>query len=802
MQTQEFKKLDLNGTFKILNSNPSGLTNQDAVARVEKHGYNEIIEKKKSRLLKFAAYFWGPIPWMIETAAVLSILLQHWDDLAIILSLLIINGVIGFWQEDKADTAVEMLKKKLALTARVFRNGSWIVLPSRELVPGDVVRIRLGDIIPADIKLINGDYALIDESALTGESLPVEKHVSDIGYSGSIVKQGEMDAVVVTTGGDTFFGKTTKLVQEAKTRSHFQKAVIKIGNFLIILAVVMVSIVFIVSILRGQSLLETLQFSLILVVASIPVAMPAVLSVTMAVGALTLAKKEAIVTKLESIEEMAGVDILCADKTGTITKNQITVAEIKTFSNFSENDALSFAVLSSRKEDQDPIETAIFQKASENKIDVSNYEVISYKPFDPTSKRTEATVSDKNRKLFLTKGAPQIVLSLVKNKSVSAEVEDTVEVFASKGYRSLAVAEGEAGKELKLVALIALYDPPREDSKETISMAREMGVNVKMITGDHVAIAREICKEVGIGDKVIQAASLQNISNQESEIEEADAFSELFPEHKYQIVETLQNKGHIVGMTGDGVNDAPALKKADAGIAVSGATDAARSAADIVLTSSGLSVIIDAIKQSRMIFKRMNSYAIYRIAETIRVLIFLAFSIIIFNIYPITAVMLVVLALLNDIPIMMIAYDNARAKGKPASWKMRRVLILSSILGLIGVISSFLLLVVGIEVFHLDFSVLQSFIFLKLAVAGHLTIYLTRTEDKPFWTKPFPSLKLFSTLEATQIIATIIVVLGLLMTPLSLDLVLFVWVYALAFFFVTDLLKVKISKMIGLYEND
>ncbi len=798
MEKIDFRKLSAGETFDKLRSSAAGLSSNEAKARIAKYGYNEILEKKKNKLLKFLLYFWGPLSWLIEVAALLSAILQHWDDLAIILALLAANAIIGFWQENKADDAVAMLKKRLAVTAKVLRDGNWTTLPARELVPGDAVRVRLGDIVPADIKLVGGDYLMLDEAALTGESLPTEKHAGDTTFSGAIVKQGEMDAVVTATGQNTYFGETAKLVRDAKTVSHLQRAIVKIADYLIVLAMVLVAIVLVSAMLRGQDFLNSVQFALILLVASIPVALPTVLSVTMAVGAVALADKEALVTRLESIEELAGVDILCVDKTGTITKNEISIAEVKPFADYSAEDVVSLASLASRKEDNDPIEAAIFSKIGlDDAMELSKrYRVVKYKPFDPVSKRTEAVCLERStgNSMAVTKGAPQVILALVNEGGGNAGVVNSaVETFATKGYRTLAVAIDKDASGMALVGLIALYDPPRDDSKDTISAAEKMGVDVKMVTGDHVAIARQMCSEVGIGTGVMLASGLKDPATAVS-IEKANAFAEVFPEDKYAIVESLQGLGHIVGMTGDGVNDAPALKKAEAGIAVSGATDAARSAADIVLTAPGISVIIDAIRESRMIFRRMNSYAIYRIAETVRVLVFLTLAIVLFNIYPLTVLMLVFLALINDIPIMMIAYDNARAHEYPTRWNMRAVLDEASLLGGVGVASSFGLLVIGIYGFNLSpitmLPVLESFVFLKMAVAGHFTIYLTRTGKKHFWSRPFPSGRLFWTAEGTKVLATVMVVYGILLPALPLWMALFVWGYSLAFFMIMDFVKV------------
>lgn len=786
-----------------MNSEKTGLSSVEAKKRLEQFGPNEIAERKNSPFLKFFKYFWGPIPWMIEVAAALSAIIRQWDDFWIIFAMLLVNSVVGFWQEYKADNAIELLKKKLALKARVLRDGKWSDIPARELVFGDVIRIRLGDIIPADVKLTDGDYLLVDQSVLTGESLPVEKHTSDIAYSGSIIRQGEMDALVAATAMNTYFGKTTKLVAEAKTHSHFQKAVIKIGNYLIALAIALVSLIFIVAILRHEKILEILQFALILTVASIPVALPAVLTVTMAVGAVALARREAIVSKLVAIEEMAGVDILCSDKTGTITKNELSVREIEPFAEFKENDVLFMGILASRQEDHDPIDDTIIARASSvNAVtEVSGrYKIISFKPFDPVAKRTEASIEGPEGKSFeVTKGAPQVILSLVADKNlISDKVDKYINDFANRGYRALGVAKTDDGGDWQLVGLFALYDPPREDSAETIKTAEAMGVSVKMVTGDHVAVAREIAKEVNLGTNIVTASSFLNKpdSQAQSAIEEADGFAQVFPEHKYNIVEQLQKKGHIVGMTGDGVNDAPALKKADAGIAVAGAMDAARSAAAIVLTKPGLSVIIDAIKESRKIFKRMNSYTIYRMAETIRVLLFMTVSILVFNFYPVTAVMVVILALLNDIPIMMIAYDNTKLYQNPVNWNMRRLLSLATVLGFMGVFASFLMFWIGERVFLLDRVTIQTLMFLKLTVAGHMTIYLARTGEEPFWTRPYPAAALICTAEITQVIATLFAVYGIFMKPIGWKLAGFVWVYALVFFVINDFVKIRFDRLL------
>lgn len=803
LSKEEVQKMSKEELFLKLNTSAQGLSNDEATKRLNEFGPNEISEKKTNPILKFLNYFWGPIPWMIEVAAILSAIIKHWEDFWIIFVLLLLNAIVGFWQEFKADDAINLLKKKLALIARTFRDGKWGEIAARDLVPGDLVRLRLGDIVPADIKLITGDYLTIDESALTGESLPVEKHQSDIAYSGSIIRQGEMDGLVVATAESTFFGQTAKLVAEAKTISHFQKAVIKIGHYLIILAVFMIAIIFMVSFFRHESFLDTLQFALVLTIAAIPVALPAVLSVTMAVGASALAKKKAIVSRLVAIEEMAGMDILCSDKTGTITKNELTVSDVKAFGDNNPDDILLFGALSSREEDKDPIDTAIISKAkSIKKVSdrIDSFKIIDFKPFDPVIKRTEVTVIDPDNRTFnVTKGAPQVILSLLSEKSTNRMtdiVNMQIDKFASKGFRTLGTAKRDDQGDWEYIGLIPLFDPPREDSAETIKTAQKMGISVKMITGDHLAIARQTARQVNLKDRISEASLFIDKPDKEASniIEKADGFAQVFPEHKYRIVELLQEKKHIVGMTGDGVNDAPALKKADAGIAVAGATDAAKSAADIVLTLPGLSVIIDAIIESRKIFQRMNSYAIYRIAETIRVLFFIVLSILVFNFYPVTAIMIVLLALFNDAPIMAIAYDNVKYSNEPERWNMRIVLSMATFLGIIGVISSFGIFYIGEEVLHLSKETIQTFIFLKLAVAGHLTIFLTRTRG-PFWSIK-PSGSMFWAAVITKLLATIVAVYGWFITPISWLLALYIWGYAIGAFLITDFLKVRIYKIL------
>jgi H+-transporting ATPase len=792
----DLKDASLEEVLDRLDASPDGLAAVEAENRLAQYGPNEVAETQRNPVLVFLGYFWGPIPWMIEAALVLSLLVSHWTDAVIIGVLLLMNGLVAFAEEHQASNAIDALKSRLAASARVRRDGEWRDVPVRELVPGDVVRIRLGDVVPADTKILEDLEVQVDQSALTGESLPVTRQRGEDLYSGAVVAQGETDALVYATGTDSFFGRTTQLVGEAGTVSHFQRAVLRIGHYLIGLAVALVALTVLVSVLRGNPLLSVLEFALVVTIASVPVALPAVLSVTMAVGARHLAAKQAVVSHLPAVEELGGIDVLCSDKTGTLTQNRLAVAQTWQSEGVAEDELLTAAALASRAEDKDPIDLAVLEAAPS---DVPSDRVTQFRPFDPVSKRTEARI-DGDPPHRVTKGAPQIVAALCAGGPVASTADGVVEEFASHGYRSLSVARAAADEEdWTLLGVLALADPPREDSAATVEAARGLGVDVKMVTGDQVAIGRQMAREVGLGDRILAADEIDGDRPTPEDdrdvdpglaerVERADGFAQVWPEHKYRIVRALQSRGHIVGMTGDGVNDAPALKQADAGIAVAGATDAARAAADVVLLSPGLSVIVEAIRQAREIFARMTSYATYRIAETIRVLLVITLAILVLNVFPVTAAMIVLLAVLNDGAILSIAYDRTHGSSAPASWDMRRVLTVAASIGLMGVIETFVLFFVAHQVLGMELEAVRTLVYLKLSVSGHLTIFVTRTRG-PFWTRPAPAPILLGAVGGTQVIATLIAVYGVLMTPLGWGWALVVWGYSLVWFLVEDRVK-------------
>ena len=793
----------------------AGLSSAEAAQRLTQYGPNTIADRTESKWHKLAAYFWGPLPFLIEAAAIISALRRDWADFAVVTGLLIYNAVVGFWQDNKAANALAALKKGLALRARVSRDGKWDTINASDLVPGDVVEIAGGQVVPADVVLIDGEYLSCDQAALTGESLPVSKKVGDKAYSGSIAKQGSMTGVVTATGSNTFFGRTAKLVGSAGAVSHSQRAVTQVGDFLLLLALVLAAILVGV---QGYRLVladdwswsefgSVAQYVLVLLIASIPVALPAVMSVTMAIGAYALSLKKAIVSRLSAIEELAGVDILCSDKTGTLTMNQLTVQSGIPFGSAKADDVLRDAALATQKSSQDAIDVAIL-KATGTRTDLQGIKQTAFVPFDPVNKRTISTVMEPGGQVrHYAKGAPQAIASLAKpDTGLLERYKATVTGLAEKGYRALGVGRSDDGNAWEIVGLVSLMDPPRPDAKATIAEAKALGLNVKMVTGDDVAIGDQIAAQLGIGDHLLVASDVFGAGDGKAAspnssvvdaVERADGFARVFPEHKYEIVKTLQSRGHIVAMTGDGVNDAPALKQADCGIAVSGATDAARSAAALILTAPGLSTIINAIRVSRQIFERIESYVYYRIAMTLDIMVLVVASVVFFEFQPITAIMIVVLALLDDIPIMTIAYDNVPAPPRPVRWDMHHILLFASVMGLLSVAETFGLLLIGLRwladpllqgIIPLDARQLQTVMFLQLAIGGHLLLFVVRTKSFLF-RPPYPSARLFWAIVATQIAALIICYTGFGVAPIPAAAIVGVWIYCLLWMVILDVCK-------------
>ena len=757
-----------------LNTPESGLSSEEAKRRLDRDGPNMLPEKKVNPCLKFMSYYWGPMPICIWCAIIIELIRLDWIDFGVLSLLQFLNGFLGWYEEKNAGNAIEALKQRLAPKAVVKRDGQWDTINAAYLVIGDRIKIKLGDIIPADSRLGPG-FLEVDQSALTGESLPVTKYEGDEVYQGSVCKRGDLEAIVCATGANTFFGKTSKLMSSVDQQGNFQKIIFKITVFLMVISFTLVIIIFIVVMVKGNNFLETLSICVVILVASIPIAMQIVCTATLAVGSHALAKRKAIVSRLNSIEELAGMQILCSDKTGTLTKNILTVQKPRTLGKWQMEDIFLAASLAAKRDagNQDAIDKCISEMAvGTYHLNFDLYEEEDFVPFDPKIKRTEATVRHKStgETFRVTKGAPQVILGMSKDPSIEAEVSHMVEELAAGGYRTLGVARTNSSGQWQMLGLIPLYDPPRDDTAETIQKAQGMDVKVKMITGDQTAIAKETARLLKLGDRIYNSELLNEDTSavKKEMLDEilmtADGFAEVFPEHKFAIVKLLQERGFRVGMTGDGVNDAPALKKADVGIAVEGATDAARAAADIVLTSPGLSVIIEALYRSRKIFQRMKFYLIYRIACTIQLLIFFFITMTTLNpknyicdqhgdrcdrpnTFSLPVVGLVLITFLNDGTIISIAYDKVSVSKQPDKWNLTVIYVIAFVLGLIAFFGSLVLILVGLD--HMDdnhpngflkafdiptwkYGELLTVIWLKVSLQDYLTLFSARCHSF-FW---------------------------------------------------------------------
>ncbi|TMW57784.1 hypothetical protein Poli38472_014387 [Pythium oligandrum] len=713
----QWAQVPLNAALEQLKTTREGLTSDEAQSRLTEYGPNRLPEEKVNKLMVFLSFMWNPLSWAMEVGAIISIVLLDYADFGLILFLLLLNAFIGYFEEIQAGDAVSALMGQLAPEAKVLRDGEMVNVGADGLVPGDIIRVRLGDVIPADIKFLEGDSVKVDQSSLTGESLPVTKSEGDEGYSGSVVKQGEIEAVVTSTGINTFLGRAAEKISSAESHGRLQMVLTTVGNFCMVSIVVWCVIELLVQ-MGGRSsenpcILMTdgclgVANILVLIVGGIPVAMPTVLSVTLAIGSSALAKENAIVTRLTCIEEMASMEVLCSDKTGTLTLNQLSVDldNLIPYNDFSGDDIIKYGALAARIENNEAIDVVCYNTYPGKDTIKEEYTLLHYTPFDPTTKYTIAKLKDnKTGEVFRAcKGAPQVILDMdVNADSLRKEVEERIDEFASRGYRGLGVAIDRSGDvpveqcQWKMVGLLPLFDPPRHDTADTIKKAIELGIAVKMVTGDQRAIAIETCRQLGMPTNILDTSFFNQAPpagvNLAQMIYDTDGFAQVFPEHKFEIVKHLQSLNKVVGMTGDGVNDAPALAQADIGIAVDDATDAARAAADIVLVSPGLSVIITAIRMSREIFLRMKNYAMYSIAMTVRIVFTFGILTVAWNWYFPT-LLVVILAILNDGTILTISKDNVKPSPTPDSWKLKEVFISSISFGLWLTLSTIVLFAV------------------------------------------------------------------------------------------------------------
>ncbi|XP_074565681.1 plasma membrane ATPase-like [Curcuma longa] len=828
-ETVDLESIPVDEVFKQLKCSPEGLTSAEGEKRLQIFGPNKLEEKKESKFLKFLGFMWNPLSWVMECAAIMAIVLDNgggeapdWQDFIGIVVLLFINSTISFIEENNAGNAAAALMAGLAPKTKVLRDGKWSEQEAAILVPGDIISIKLGDIIPADARLLEGDPLKIDQSALTGESLPVTKHPGGEVFSGSTCKQGEIEAVVIATGVHTFFGKAAHLVDSTNNVGHFQKVLTAIGNFCICsIAVGMVIEIIVMYPIQHRRYRDGIDNLLVLLIGGIPIAMPTVLSVTMAIGSHRLSEQGAITKRMTAIEEMAGMDVLCSDKTGTLTLNKLTVDSnlIEVFSDDVDKDmVILHAARASRVENQDAIDASIVNMLADPKEARADINEVHFLPFNPVDKRTANTYIDSNGKWHRSsKGAPEQIIDLCNlNDAMKKKVHDAINKFADRGLRSLGVARQEvpeaskesAGGPWQFMGLLPLFDPPRHDSAETIRRALNLGVNVKMITGDQLAIGKETGRRLGMGTNMYPSSTLLGDKNSEVSgvnidelIEKADGFAGVFPEHKYEIVKRLQDRKHICGMTGDGVNDAPALKKADIGIAVADATDAARSASDIVLTEPGLSVIVSAVLTSRAIFQRMKNYTIYAVSITIRVVLGFLLIALIWR-FDFSPFMVLIIAILNDGTIMTISKDRVKPSPLPDSWKLWEIFATGIVLGTYLAIMTvvFFYLAHDTDFFPEKFGVrairdspheLMAALYLQVSIISQALIFVTRSRSWSFVERP--GLLLVTAFLIAQLLATVIAVYAswsfARIQGMGWGWAAVIWIYSLITYFPLDILK-------------
>jgi H+-transporting ATPase len=819
VEDSESKQPSYNGHYlekprAAFGTDPStGLSEETAAANLARYGANEVPERKISPLRRLAIKFWGFTAWMLELVMVFSLILGRYFDFYIIGALVIVNALIGFAQEQRATEAVEGLRKKLQVYARVLRGGTWRSVAARELVPGDVVRVRAGDFVPADLTLIEKTELSVDQSVLTGESVAVEKHVDDLLYSGSVVRRGESNAIVVAIGTKTYFGKTAELLQSAKIKLHMEEVVSKVIKWLVVIVVALVGLLLFVSFANGMNLLDALSLSLVLVVFAVPVALPAMFTVSMAVGSRELAKKGVLVTRLSASEDAASMDTLCADKTGTITMNKLSIETLVATNGFTEDQLLLYGALASQEANQDPIDIAFIFAAKENRhLNYESYKQKEFVPFDPRTRRTEAIISlqpyqSGQNEFRVMKGAVEVIArecgeDLPGNREATSKMND----FAKKGYRTIAVASSDSDGILKFCGIVGLYDNPRKDSRKLIEELEELGVSVKMLTGDALPIAVEIAREVGIRDSVVRAPELRkseegaDTSERAGEMaEKSGGFAEVYPEDKYMIVKSLQARNHIVGMTGDGVNDAPALRQAEVGIAVSNATDVAKGAASAVLTDEGLSNIVDLVKTGRVIYQRIVTWILNKVVKTFEVAVFVALAFLLTGYYVVSSLDIILLLFLIDFVTISLSTDSVTWSKQPNKWNVSALVKVGVLLGAATLAELFGLLYLATHYLGLssDIKLLQTFIFTSLLYMGLFTVLIVR-ERGHFWNSR-PSTTLGLSILVDIVLVGAIVTIGLPgVKPIPLVDVLGLIAYLAGFsFLVNDQIKRLLMKRFG-----
>jgi len=766
-----------------------GLSAQEAQERLRQYGPNTVPEERPHPVLLFLKKLWSPVPWMLEVTLFLELVLGRYTQAIIIAILILLNAVLSFVQERRASNALNLLRQRLSIQVRVFRDGRWQLTLAQDLVPGDVVHVRMGDLTPADL-LVQDGQILVDQSALTGESIPIEIGPGKTSYAGSTVRGGEASGEVTATGRRTSYGKTADLVRTASTPSHLEALIFTIVKYLVALDVVLIVAILVYAVVGNIPLAEIIPFALILLVASVPVALPATYTLASALGSLELAKRGVLVTRLSAVEEAAAMDVLCSDKTGTITKNQLAVVSVRAYAPHTEDNLLELAALACDEATQDPIDLAILDAARRRNVLVHERQRLQFLPFDPATKRSEALWSEANGVLRVVKGAPSVVAGLTADAPFpTADVDG----LAGQGYRVLAVAAGPQER-LRLAGLVALQDPPREDSQAVVQALGKLGVRVVMVTGDSPATAQAVAAQVGIQGRTCLLDYKRPGDN--SQQLDCSVFAGVFPEGKFHLVRAYQHEGHVVGMTGDGVNDAPALKQAEVGVAVTNATDVAKAAASIVLTEPGLTGVLAAVETGRCIYQRMLTYTLNKIIKTFQIALFLSLGLLLTGVFVTTPLLILLLLFANDFVTMSLAADRVTFSRQPDRWQMRPLVVTALILALAWVVFSFAIFLVGRDVFQFDLPHLQTLVFLTLVFSGQATVYLVR-ERRHFWNS-CPGHWLILSSVADIVVVSLLATQGLLMAPVNPTFILGLFTLVVAYVVLLDGLKTRLFRRLDL----
>lgn len=800
--TLEYKKMKIEEVYRYLNTNQYGLSDEEALKRIGIYGYNEIKEKKENNLVNFFKRYIGIMPLLLEFAIVLTCIIKHYLEAIIIFILLNINAIIGYIQSRNSQKALSLLKSKLNIKSKILRNNKTILEDAKNIVPGDIIILKLGDLVPADVYCISGNVS-VDESAITGESMTKFIKDCDVIYSGSVIKQGEVKAIVINTGKSTYFGKTAELVKIAKVESQQEKVMLNITKYMIYLGLIASIIVVIYSIFLHKNIMDILTFVVTMLIGTIPVALPAVLTIVQAYGALELSKKGVLVTKLSSIEDAASIDTFCFDKTGTITMNKLSIKDVIAYNGYSKEEAIKIAASASNQNQMDIIDNTliegyneILKNSSNSKLKNNLYNQKLYVPFNPKDRKTSASITIENRNINVVKGAYNTIITMCNlSDGEKEEYDKQILQLSSKGYRTIALAISQDNIKFNMIAIIALSDPARKDSKEMVAKIKELGIKTLMITGDSLPIAKQIAAEIDMGTNILTMNDLKNKNEKEQYdiLQKCDGFAQVYPEDKYNIVKLFQKNNHLVGMTGDGVNDAPALKQAQLGVAVDGATDVAKNAASIVLTRPGLSEIISAVNISRKTYQRMFTWVLNKITKVTEFIIILLAGFFVFNKSLLSLLGAALLVFVNDFVTMSIATDNVTASEEPNKWEIKKISIVSTILGILFAIIDLIIIYIGINVFELSFEKLQTLTLISLIFNSQFRIILLRQRGHFYNSSPSKLISIIFFL--TTIMFIIFSVYGILVSYLSIvDVFITFIILAFTDLFIIDNIKIDLFK--------